>query len=114
MDIYVGSIPFKWKEERLREIFEEYGEVESATIIIDKVTRQNKGFGFVVMTYEEEGRKAVKALNGAEIDGRTIVVNISVPKKREEKKEVKPRFSQEKPDKKGWKPFKGNNKGKRF
>ena len=49
MDIYVGGLPFKMTEKELRSMFENYGEVESAKIIIDKITRQNKGFGFVTM-----------------------------------------------------------------
>ncbi len=49
MDIHVGSIPFKWTEKNLIALFEEYGEVESAKIVIDKITRQNKGFAFVNM-----------------------------------------------------------------
>ncbi len=94
MEIYVGSIPFKWKENRLKEVFEAFGEVESATIIIDKITRQNKGFGFVTMPHEAEAQNAIKALDGSEIDGRTIVVNQSMPKKSQEKggKSSKRRF----------------------
>ena len=61
MDIYVGSISFKWEDKKLREVFEAYGEVESAKIIIDKITRQNKGFGFVTMPNDEEAKTAIKA-----------------------------------------------------
>lgn len=112
MDIYVGSIPFKWNEARLREIFEEFGEVESTKIVIDKMTRQNKGFGFVMMPNDDEARNAIKALDGTEIDGRTIIVNISAPKSSEKPK--RPTFRKEKSDKKEWKPFRGNDRGKRF
>ena len=49
MDIYVGSIPFKWKDKNLLELFSPYGEVNEVKIVIDKITRQNKGFGFVTM-----------------------------------------------------------------
>ena len=77
MDIFVGSLPFKLKENELRELFEKYGEVSSAKIIIDKETRQNKGFGFVEMPNDSEALKAIDALNGSEVMGRAIKVNKS-------------------------------------
>ncbi len=82
MDIFVGSLPFKLKEEELRELFEKHGEVASAKIIIDKITRQNKGFGFVEMPNEAEAQAAIEALNGYEIEGRTINVSKSEPKEK--------------------------------
>jgi RNA recognition motif-containing protein len=75
MNIFVGSLPFRLTEPELREIFEEYGEVSSAKIITDKFTGRSKGFGFVEMPNDEDAKKAIEALNGAEIDGRAIVVN---------------------------------------
>lgn len=81
MDIFVGSLPFKLKEAQLREIFEKYGEVTSVKIIIDNITRQNKGFGFVEMPNEKEAYQAIKELNGTEINGRVIIVNQSEGKK---------------------------------
>ncbi|QRR01964.1 RNA recognition motif domain-containing protein [Dyadobacter sandarakinus] len=77
MDIFVGSLSFKLKESELREAFEKYGNVSSAKIIIDKITRQSKGFGFVEMPNEEEARMAISQLNGAEMYGRPLVVNES-------------------------------------
>lgn len=77
MDIYVGSLPFKMKEEDLREIFEKYGEVSSAKIIIDKMTRQSKGFGFVEMPDETAARDAIAKLHGQEVMGRALIVNES-------------------------------------
>ncbi|WP_353717662.1 RNA-binding protein [Dyadobacter sp. 676] len=77
MDIFVGSLSFKLKESELREAFEKYGKVSSAKIIIDKITRQSKGFGFVEMPDEVEARTAINALNGAEMYGRPLVVNES-------------------------------------
>lgn len=81
MDIFVGSLPFKLEEDGLRELFEQYGSVTSVKIIVDKITRQNKGFGFVEMPDDEEAQKAIAALHGFEVMGRTIVVNKSEPKK---------------------------------
>lgn len=81
MDIFVGSISFKMTEKQLVELFEQFGKVESAKIIIDKHTRQNKGFAFVTMPVYEEALKAINSLNGSEVMERTIVVNESIPKK---------------------------------
>lgn len=81
MNIFVGSLLFDLKEYELKEIFEEYGEVTSAKIITDKFTGRSKGFGFVEMPNAEEAKKAIEELNGAEIEGRAMVVNESVEKK---------------------------------
>jgi len=78
MNIYVGSLHFKMNEAELRELFEEYGEVSSAKIIIDKYSGKSKGFGFVEMPNEAEAKKAIEELNGAEVQGRKIIVNESI------------------------------------
>ncbi len=80
MDIFVGSLPFKLKENELKELFEQYGEVTSVKIVKSQITRQNKGFGFVDMPNEEEVRKAIFELNGFEIMGRNLEVNLSEKK----------------------------------
>ena len=80
MNIYVGSLHFKMKEEELREVFENYGEVSSAKIIFDKYSGKSKGFGFVEMPNDAEAQKAIDELNGGTIEGRKIVVNKSEPK----------------------------------
>ncbi|GLU53279.1 RNA recognition motif domain-containing protein [Dyadobacter frigoris] len=82
MDIFVGSLSFKLKESELREAFEKFGEVSSAKIIIDKITRQSKGFGFVEMPDEEQAKLAISELNGIEMYGRPLVVNESQKKER--------------------------------
>jgi RNA recognition motif-containing protein len=110
MDIYVGSISFKWEDKKLREIFGAYGEVESAKIIIDKITRQNKGFGFVTMPNDEEAKAAIKALNGAEMDERKIIVTKSDPFKAGNLDKDKKKKKSYKPDSKDFKPFKGIGK----
>lgn len=80
MNIFVGSLPFSLEEAELKGFFEEYGEVASARIITDKFSGRSKGFGFIEMPSEEEAKKAIEELNGAEVDGRTIVVNESIEK----------------------------------
>ncbi|WP_299250786.1 RNA-binding protein [uncultured Cytophaga sp.] len=81
MNIFVGSLPFSLEENELKEFFEEYGEVSSAKIISDKFTGRSKGFGFVEMPDDAAAQKAIDELNGAEVNGRTIVVNKSEEKK---------------------------------
>jgi RNA recognition motif-containing protein len=78
MNIYVGSLHFKMSEAELKEIFEEYGEVTSAKVIIDKYSGKSKGFGFVEMPNDAEAKKAIEELNGAEVSGRNIIVNESI------------------------------------
>ncbi|MBC7524516.1 MAG: RNA-binding protein [Flavobacterium sp.] len=80
MNIFVGSLPFSIDEADLRESFEVYGAVSSVKIITDKFTGRSKGFGFIEMDNDEEAEKAITELNGATVDGRTIVVNKSEPK----------------------------------
>ena len=80
MNIYVGNLPFNLGEEDLKEIFEEYGEVTSAKVVNDKFSGRSKGFGFVEMSNDEEAKKAIAELNNAEISGRNIKVNESLPR----------------------------------
>lgn len=91
MDIFVGSIPFKFKEKDLFELFSPFGEVLGTKIVIDKSTRQNKGFGFVEMKDRKEGLKAIKELNGSKQMGRTMVVSEAKKNKEGEKTHQKPR-----------------------
>jgi RNA recognition motif-containing protein len=86
MNIFVGSLPWSIEEADLRESFEVYGAVSSVKIITDKFTGRSKGFGFVEMDSDEEAEKAITELNGATVDGRTIVVNKSEPKPEGERK----------------------------
>ena len=86
MDIHVGNIPFKWTEKDLEELFSPFGEVESVKIIIDKITRQNKGFGFVVMNNAVDCGKAIGALDGKTYHERMISVKISIPNDSKNKK----------------------------
>lgn len=74
MNIFIGSLPFKTKENELRQYFEAYGEVSRATIISDKFTGRSRGFGFIEMPDQEAAKQAIEGLNGSEIDGRAIVV----------------------------------------
>jgi RNA recognition motif-containing protein len=81
MNIYVGNLSYSVKENELREIFEEYGEVTSVKIITDKYSGRSKGFAFVEMSNESEAKTAIEELNENEIDGRQITVNVARPKR---------------------------------
>lgn len=77
MNIYVGNLPYKIRDNQLMGLFQPYGEVSSARVIIEKESGRNKGFGFVEMPNDEEANAAIKELNGSLVDGRNIVVNES-------------------------------------
>ena len=81
-NIYVGGLPYSTTEGQLQEIFAEYGSVESARVITDKFTGRSKGFGFVEMSSGGEAQKAIEALNGTEIEGRTLTVNEARPQEK--------------------------------
>ena len=77
--IYVGGLPYAATEQQLSELFAQHGAVESARVITDKFTGQSRGFGFVEMTTSEDAQKAIGALNGTQMDGRTLTVNEAKP-----------------------------------
>jgi RNA recognition motif-containing protein len=77
MNIYVGNLHYKLAEEDLKEVFEEYGSVSSAKIIMDRSTGKSKGFGFVEMPDDEVAKHAIDNLNGVELMGRSLRVNVA-------------------------------------
>lgn len=80
MRIYVGNLPFSATEDALRATFEAHGQVESASIVIDRETGRSRGFGFVEMRNDSEAQAAITALNGKPMDGRPLVVNEAKPR----------------------------------
>jgi len=80
MNIFVAKLDYNTQEDTLREAFEEFGEVSSAKIIMDKFTGRSKGFGFVEMDDDDQAREAIDALNDSDLDGRTIVVKKARPR----------------------------------
>ena len=80
MNLYVGNLSYDMSEENLRSEFAEYGEVQSAKIITDKFTGRSRGFGFVEMNSDDEGKKAMEELNGKDFEGRQLVVNEARPR----------------------------------
>ena len=80
MNIYIGNLNYRVREEVLRHVLEEYGVVDSVKIIIDRETGRSKGFAFVEMPNNAEGQKAIEELNEAEYEGRQMVVKEARPK----------------------------------
>jgi len=80
--LYVGGLPYSTTEQQLSELFSQQGSVTSAKVITDKFTGQSRGFGFVEMATGEEAQKAITALNGTEMGGRTITVNEARPQEK--------------------------------
>ncbi|MBS0011246.1 MAG: RNA-binding protein [Bacteroidales bacterium] len=81
MNIYVGNLDLKVNEDDLQKVFEEYGTVSSAKIIVDKFSGRSKGFGFVEMDNDSEANAAIKDLNGSVMENREIVVNEARPRR---------------------------------
>jgi RNA recognition motif-containing protein len=80
MKLYVGNLSFSTTEETLQAEFGAHGQVEEVAVITDRDTGRPRGFAFVSMQNDNEARAAIEALNGTEIDGRTITVNEARPK----------------------------------
>ena len=93
MNIYVSNLGFSVQDEDLREYFAEYGEVSSAKVITDKFTNRSRGFGFVEMADEEAAQKAIKELNGAVVEGRSISVTVARPREERPNNNSKRSFS---------------------
>jgi len=80
MNIYIGNLAYTVTEDELRDAFSEFGQVDSASIIIDKFSGRSKGFGFVDMPDSSEAREAIESLNDKDLNGRTIKVNEAKPR----------------------------------
>ena len=78
--IYVGNLDYGVGDSDLEKMFAPHGTVKSAQVVMDRDTGRSKGFGFVEMGSEEEAQAAIAALNGKEIEGRTITVNEARPR----------------------------------
>ena len=81
MNLHVGGLSFDTTDDGLRTFFEQAGTVESAKVINDRDSGRSRGFGFVEMATDDEGRKAIEDLNGEMLDGRTLTVSEARPRK---------------------------------
>jgi len=79
-NIFVGNLDFNTSEDELRQLFEAHGQVDRVAIMTDRDTGRSRGFGFVEMSSAEDGEKAIAALNGSQVGGRTLNVNEARPK----------------------------------
>lgn len=79
--LYVGNLPYSVNSDELRKVFSEFGEVLDAVVISDKYSGRSKGFGFVTFATEEAAKSAVEKMNGKDMGGRNLVVNIARPPK---------------------------------
>lgn len=95
MNIYAGNLSWGVDDQKLRQLFEEFGEVGKASVLTDRDTGRSRGFGFVEMPNDSEAKAAINALNGRDYDGRALTVNEAKPR------EERPRRSN----------FGGNNRG---
>lgn len=78
MKIYVGNLPWSVDDAKLKEMFSKFGNVEEATVLVDKFSKRSKGFGFVTLA-DADAKKAIAELNGKEIEGRALKVNEAKP-----------------------------------
>jgi RNA recognition motif-containing protein len=86
MNIYVGNLPYQMTEEELVKTFQKFGEVSSAKIIKDWESGSSKGFGFVEMPVQTQAENAIKNMNGAELEGKNLKVNLAQMKSDRPKK----------------------------
>ena len=80
MNIYISNLSYAVNDGDLKDLFGEYGEISSAKVITDRETGRSRGFGFVEMADDAQGKKAIDELNGAEYDGKVITVNVAKPR----------------------------------
>lgn len=81
MNIYIGNLNYRVRESDLQQVLEEYGVVESVKLIIDRDTKRSKGFAFAEFANDNEARNAIKELDGAEYEGRQMVVKEATPRR---------------------------------
>lgn len=77
--LFVGGLPYSYTSQQLQDLFAQFGSVTSCTIISDKFSGRSKGFGFIEFDQDEAADKAIESLNGSELEGRKIVVNVARP-----------------------------------
>jgi len=78
--LYVGGLSYSVTDAQLQQLFASHGTVETAKVVMDRYTDRSRGFGFVEMSTQEEAEKAISSLNGTQLDGRSLTVNLSKPR----------------------------------
>jgi RNA recognition motif-containing protein len=87
MKLYIGNLPYSTTEEDLKRLFAKFKSLVGVQLIVDRATDRSKGFAFVELSSDDEGRAAIEEFNESELDGRSIIVNEARP---QEKKERRP------------------------
>jgi len=87
LKIYVGNMPYSVTSDALSDMFSEYGDVDEATVIKDRDSGRSKGFGFVDMPSDADANRAIKGLNGTQLDNRALVVNQARPRENRPRQE---------------------------
>ena len=77
--LYIGNLSYKTNDDMLRDAFSQAGAVESASVIMDRMTGRSRGFGFIEMSNDDDAERAISMWNGKELDGRTLTVNEARP-----------------------------------
>ncbi len=95
--LFVGGLPYNVNDSQLQEMFAKFGKVVSANVITDKYSGQSKGFGFVEMENADEADKAIKELDGTEVQGRKIAVNEARPREERPSFDRRPNFDRRGP-----------------
>lgn len=80
INIYVGNLPFTTTDTELEDLFSKFGQINRAAVITDRETGRSRGFGFVEMENEEEGKKAIEEMNESDFSGRQLTVNEARPR----------------------------------
>ena len=80
LNIYVGNLPYNTGNEELSQLFSQFGTIQRATVVMDRETGRSRGFGFVEMDDQDNGRVAIEALNGQDFGGRALTVNEAKPR----------------------------------
>lgn len=106
--LFVGGLPYSIDNQKLNDLFSSYGQVASAIIIIDKITNQSKGFGFVEMIDDSAAQEAIKALDGSDLEGRRLGVSVARP--REEQPRGQGDYRQDNSRRSGNNFSRGNNR----
>jgi len=102
MKIYVGNLPFQANDGDLSTVFSPYGNVTSAQVVTDRYTSKSRGFGFVEMSNDAEAQAAIAALNGKDMNGRSLTVNEAKPRAQSDRPQ---RFGDSRPQQSAARPW---------
>lgn len=106
--LFVAGLPYTLNDQALADLFAQCGKVVSSTVIMDRETGKSKGFGFVEMETSDEAKTAIEKLNGTELEGRKIVVNVARPREERPRNDFRGRGPRRSDDRRGGNSYGGN------